>query len=120
MNPYIAALFALAGASSAAIAAWLVARRKASGRIETTEAATLWEESQAMRKELREEAVVLRQEVLAMREEAVAMRNETLVLREEAVAMRAELTVLREREKMCKDHLLELEALLADQERDNP
>lgn len=39
---------------------YLIARRGSSGRVETSEASTLWEESRAIRKELQEESASLR------------------------------------------------------------
>ncbi len=51
------------------IATYLVARRQSSGRIDTSDAASLWLESQSMRADLRAEVVALRAEVVALRAE---------------------------------------------------
>lgn len=89
MNPWIPVVLGVVGAALSALAAWAIAMRQRSGRIDTTEAETLWAEGQQMRQELRAETVVLREEVLALRSEAVAARNESS-------AMRLELATLRE------------------------
>lgn len=54
---------------------YLIARRKASGRVDTTEAAVLWKQSQAMRKELRDEVVDLKEQLREARAEIVELRN---------------------------------------------
>lgn len=60
MAPY---LFGFAGVLATAAVTYLVARRQHSGSIRTTEAATLWAESAAMRKELHDEVVGLRKRI---------------------------------------------------------
>lgn len=54
------------------VAGYFVARRKNSGSIDTSDAATLWAESQAMRKELRDEVVELRNEVVILKKELIS------------------------------------------------
>lgn len=103
MNAWVPVVLGVAGAALSALAAWAIARRQRSGTIETTEAQTLWSEGQAMRQELRAEAVVLREEVQALRSEAVAcrdeagrMRVELLSLRQESVETHKTMATLRE------------------------
>lgn len=55
---------------------WLVSRRKSSGRINTTEAETLWSESQKMRQELRDEVASLRIEAGNMRSDNDRLESE--------------------------------------------
>lgn len=81
MNPILPLVFGLVGALAAAVGAWAVAKRQRSGKIDTTEAETLWAEGQAMRKELREENLALRAEILALRAEVTAWRVEAVALR---------------------------------------
>jgi hypothetical protein len=66
LSPALASVIA---ASVTAAGVVVVARLKASGRIGTTEASQLWAESQAMRAELHDQVVELRQEVGALRAE---------------------------------------------------
>lgn len=68
----------LSGALAAVITAfvtYLIARRQSSGRVGTSDAATLWEESQAMRKELRDEVRELRIEISQNRKEIDQLRT---------------------------------------------
>lgn len=55
----VAAIGAL-GTSLGGAIAWLIARRQTSGKIDTSDAATLWAASEELRKELREEVLMLR------------------------------------------------------------
>jgi len=60
----------------AAVGGYVVARRRNSGTVRTSEAATLWAESNQMRQELREEVVHLRQECESLRAEVIRLRAE--------------------------------------------
>ncbi len=78
--------------------AYLVARRKSSGRVDTTEASTLWDEASKMRQTYQEEAAeckkeqaTLRAEIVFLRGEVAALRTETAALREAGVLMRQQL-----------------------------
>lgn len=80
-----------------AISAWLIARRSKSGHIDTTEAATLWDEGTKMRGELREQVTLLRTQlgeamvaVTELNREIKASRSETEAAREETRKSRAE------------------------------
>ena len=53
-SPALPPIIGIVGLAVGAWATNLTARRKASGRIDTSEAAVLWREAQAMRQELRE------------------------------------------------------------------
>ncbi len=63
------------GGALAALATYLVARRQFSGQIASTDAATLWAESQAMRRELREEVIALRREIDELRAQLRELRG---------------------------------------------
>lgn len=93
MNPWIPVVLGVLGAALSALAAYAIAKRQRSGKIDTTEAETLWAEGQEMRRELRAETVVLRSEVLALRSEAVAARNESSSMRLELATLREESSV---------------------------
>ncbi len=100
MEPTI--LIPLLGVILAPLLTYLVARRRSSGKVDTTEAATLWVEAGKMREEYRTEAEScrveaeqLRVEQALLREEMAAMRQEAIVLRAEATAWHAEAVELR-------------------------
>jgi predicted nuclease with TOPRIM domain len=92
----ITALSTLAAVSAAGVA-WLIARRTSSGRVDTTEAATLWAESKQMRSELRDEITVLRAGLAEMQSELAALRTETAECRAESASLRKEIMSLRKR-----------------------
>jgi hypothetical protein len=70
-----ALLIGLATALAGALGTYIVARRRMSGSIKTSEATSLWEESQAMRKELRDELVATRDELKACQDELDQLRE---------------------------------------------
>lgn len=71
-NDFAAGLFVLAGIVVTAVGTWLVARRTKSGKITDSDADTLWEESTAMRRELREQVDALRGEISELKAEKLA------------------------------------------------
>lgn len=62
-----------------AIAAYVIAKRTTSGNIDTSDAATLWAESQAIRKELRDEIVALRDEVASLKKDVLALEKDKIL-----------------------------------------
>lgn len=60
---------------------FLVARRKSSGRVVTTEAEELWQESSSIRKELREEINLMRSELQTVRRENLMQAEQILKLK---------------------------------------
>lgn len=85
----IAAIIGISVAAASAVSAYAIARRRMGGRIDTTDAATLWKESQDMRRELRDELVSAREEVEHLRSELGACRKELENLREEVAHLHA-------------------------------
>ena len=108
MNPLVPVVLGVIGAAITGAVAYAVARRQRSGKIDTTEAETLWAEGQAMRRELRDEAETCRQEVLALRSEMVAVRAEASVMRQELVAIRQEGIVLRAESVALREEMVTL------------
>lgn len=82
--PILSFLGVLAGV----LGGWLAQRRLTSGKIVTTEAKTLWDESTSIRKELREEVTRLNTQVQECHQREEAQR-------EEMRAMKAEIRDLR-------------------------
>lgn len=91
---WVAFLGLLGAAISAGVGVY-VAKRQRSGRIDTTEAQTLWTEGTNMRKELRDELIAVRAENTLLRDEQKALRAEVVGLREKTAAMEGELAALR-------------------------
>lgn len=58
---------------------YLAIRYKSSGKIATSEAAVLWAESQAMRKELRDEVVELRKQISLAQEYIAKLQEERTI-----------------------------------------
>lgn len=80
---WVQALIAAGATAVAAFGAWLIARHRNSGSIETSDAATLWKESNAMRKEAiegwkqcRTAAELLRVELAAALVEMAKLRQQ--------------------------------------------
>jgi predicted RNase H-like nuclease (RuvC/YqgF family) len=67
--------------------AYLVAIRKTSGRIETTEAGQLWQEAEKLRTEYKEEIKSLRELVTSLRTRIEELAEDNRHLREENVAL---------------------------------
>jgi uncharacterized protein (DUF3084 family) len=82
-------------ATIGALSTWLVTKRKASGSVVTSEAETLWSQSQEMRDELRNEVVALRKRIETVEAEAAAKQSEIITLHKDAVLMAAELAVAK-------------------------
>lgn len=92
-NALLAGLFASIPTASAT---WFIARRKSSGSVATSDAATLWAESQEMRKELRDEVVDLRKQLIQTRERLEKAEKETIISHRKIQAL---VTEIRELEK---------------------
>lgn len=96
-------------AAISGLVTWLVARRASSGSIDTSEAATLWDEGTVMRRELREEVVSLRQrlaeaiaaittlnlQIAGARRDTELARDETRKSREETQRLMVQVQILR-------------------------
>ena len=72
---------ALIGTLAGIAATYVVARRRSSGRIATSEAADLWQASESIRHDLTEDVRALRQEVASLRSENIALRAELSAIR---------------------------------------
>lgn len=74
-------LAALVGTLAGVAATYVVAQRRSSGRIATSEAADLWQASESIRHDLTEDLKSLRLEVVSLRAENVALRAELAQIR---------------------------------------
>lgn len=77
-------------ASVGGLVTYLIARRNASGRVDTSPAELLWAEADKLRQTYREESEKSRQETIKLREQVEELRKEVEKLRVESEAQRAE------------------------------
>lgn len=89
----------------AALVTYIIAKRKTSGKIITSEAAQLWQESQNMRQELRDEVKELRTIINELR-----LRIKEL--EDEKVVDKAKIAELIEKVKILEGKVKELESKL--------
>lgn len=85
----------LAGVLATPLVTYLVAARKMSGKIKTTEATALWAEADRIRQDYREQIADCREQVTAARTELATARAELATARAELADARAEIGILR-------------------------
>jgi len=83
-------LAAIVTALAASGATYLAVRRAKSGRINSSEADVLWEESTAIRRELREQVQQLQHEIAQSNARIGELRTENAELKRELLTLRAE------------------------------
>lgn len=103
----LVALIGVAGAVAAAVVTWLVARRQRSGRVNTTEAETLWEERRLMAVDARADNDRIRKDLLATRDELTATRLELAATRKESAALRVELAAARSEAAVVRNEIVD-------------
>lgn len=97
MNTLIVASFSFLAAVIGAVATFMVAKRMNSGEIDTSDAAQLWLEGQAMRRDLRDEVVVLRDKVNTLEGTRTEYRDLIVVLRSKVGEMAADAQIMQEK-----------------------
>lgn len=105
--PFAAAVITVVVASGVTYATMLRAK---SGRIKSTEADDLWEESSNIRRFLREEVSGLKTELVEMREENALLRQEVLTLRTENSELKTEVLKYRQENAALTAKVNRLEA----------
>lgn len=95
-------------AVATATGAYLVARRTASGSVNTSDAATLFEESRQIRIELRTEVAVLRERVAVVERENRDLRVQNIEFQSEVNDVRAENEGLKTRVRSLEAEVHEL------------
>lgn len=78
MKPEWGTIIALAAVIVGPFVTWMVAKRTASGRIQTSTADTLWREATALREAYLQEIVALRTELASARAELSGLRTELI------------------------------------------
>ena len=98
---WLPVLAALVGTLAGVAATYVVAKRRSSGRIATSEAADLWQASESIRHDLTEDVKALRMEraseSIRHDEDLKALRTEMASLRAENIALLAEIAAIRSR-----------------------
>ncbi len=90
---------------SGAIVTYKIGKRKTSGSIDTSDAAVLWSESKAMRKELRDEVIALRDEIEVLKDTISDLEKEKIVNENTITRLRRQISTLESRiKKMEKSY----------------
>lgn len=133
MTPLYVAIAGLLAAMVGSLVTWLISRRTKSGKIDTSEAATLWDEGTKMRLELRKEVTSLKsqlseaitavtelnQEIKAARLEAERAREETRQSRAETRELLHQIEILHEGQVELHDEVKTHNALTMGALADN-
>lgn len=113
MDPTVGTLIA---AVVAALAAWIIAARRLSGKISNSEAVDLWRESSAIREwsaqriaELTETVTRLEQRVIAVEDERLRLLKEMAQLRGTIAGLRNEIVNLTEELRLSRLRVMQLE-----------
>jgi hypothetical protein len=90
---------------------WLVARRRSSGTVATSEASDLWTEGQLMRADLRAEVVSLRDDVQRLGTQLDEMRRDFAIVNTTSDTVREENAQLRQDNQALRDQVARLREL---------
>lgn len=77
----MAPVLVLVGVATSSFVTWLIAKRSTSGSISTSDAASLWAESNKLRKEYRDRAETLEKQLEEVNDKLQAMTEELTKLR---------------------------------------
>lgn len=108
MTPLIGAIAVVLVAIISGVVTWLASRRTKSGKIDTSEAATLWDEGTNMRKELREEVTSLKTQLTAATAAMAEMTREIRLSRAETENAREETRQSRRETRELMEQIAEL------------
>lgn len=104
----IAPLAVVLAAAVTGFVAWTVAKRTTSGSIDTSEAATLWDEGTIMRKELREQVTTLRAESADLKTQLTIAVAAVTSLNDEIRRSRQETEAAREETRLSREETRKL------------
>lgn len=90
MSEVIVAVMAFLAAALGAGVTFFIAKRNSSGEIDTSDAAVLWNESQDMRRGLRDEVVILKAKVEDLEGQREALRDIIAVMKVELAGVKSE------------------------------
>lgn len=93
---------------AAAFTAW-TANRVKSGKIATSEATQLWQESGNMRKELKDEIIALKEEMKEIKEENASLREDNAKWRQRFDDMQEDLDKVKEENGTLRGRVYDLE-----------
>lgn len=119
MDIFAVAIVGAVATIAGGVFGFLAVRRKSSGRIDTTEAVTLWTEGTVLRQELRDEIVRLRGEAAQLRVEAVQLRSELALAVKDCVELRAQFAALHEEANLMRRENAEYRRITHELGREN-
>lgn len=96
MNAWVAPVLVLVGICISSVVTWLIARRSTSGSISTSDAASLWAESNALRKEYRDRAEQLEAQLQEVNDKLQTMTDELSKLRANSDVMVTKIEELKQ------------------------
>lgn len=107
---WLTPVLVFAGVIVSGLVTYFIARRNSSGNISTSDAASLWKESNALRQEYRERAESLEEQLEAVNEKLQAVMEELSMLKANSSSMEAKIESLK---KIIADLQEENKRLLA-------
>lgn len=110
MAPWLTPVLIFAGVIVSGLVTYFIARRNTSGNISTSDAASLWAESNALRKEYRDRAELLEKRLEAVNNKLQGVMEELGTLRSDSVNMSAKIESLK---RVISDLQAENKRLLA-------
>ncbi len=110
----MAAVFGAVGIIAGPLIGWAVARRSKSGRVETTEAESLWAEGRDFRATVIAEATRLRDRVIVLEADAVNSFNDSLTMRRDLDSARRDVEDARSDAHRLRSQVALCETRVAD------
>lgn len=95
MDVWVTSGLIFAGVVVSGVVTYLIARRTSSGNISTSDAASLWKESNALRQEYRERAEQLEKRLTEVNDRLEAVMEELNTLRSSSAGMEAKIESLK-------------------------
>lgn len=95
MEAWITPILVFAGVVVSGLVTYFIARRTTSGSISTSDAASLWKESNALRQEYRDRAELLEKRLTEVNEKLQAVMEELGTLRSSSANMEAKIESLK-------------------------
>lgn len=111
MDGWLTAVLVFAGVVVSGVVSYLIARRNSSGSISTSDAKSLWDESNALRKEYRERAEALEKQLEEVNTRLQAVMDELTHLRANSGVMIEKIAELKEIIQQLRDENARLLAL---------
>ena len=95
MEAWVTPVLVFAGVVVSGLVTYFIARRNSSGNISTSDAASLWKESNALRQEYRDRAELLEKRLTEVNEKLQAVMEELSTLKANSATMEAKIESLK-------------------------